>query len=316
MIIVTGGAGFIGSNLVLELNRRGERDVLVVDDLSDGTKALNLSSATIADYLDREEARSLWDNRGTDSRSIDAVIHLGACTDTTEWDGRYMMSNNFAYSRLVFEFCCARSVPLVYASSAAVYGGGKKFSEIEQNESPLNVYGYSKLAFDQYVRVNLKRATAPVVGLRYFNVYGPREGHKGSMASVAWHWYQQATSEGRLKIFEGSHGFAAGEQRRDFVYVDDVVDVTLWAAAQSSSRISGIYNCGTGRAQTFNDVAQAIVRALPETVIEEIAFPPRLLAAYQAYTEADLKRLREAGYDRSFKDVATGVEEYIRWLDS
>ncbi|MEQ8659365.1 MAG: ADP-glyceromanno-heptose 6-epimerase [Gammaproteobacteria bacterium] len=315
MIVVTGGAGFIGSNLVRTLNARGRDDILVVEDLSDGHKALNLADCRIADYLDHAECRRLLDGGGALAAAVETVFHLGACSDTTEWDGRFMMERNFAFSRALFEHCAARAIPLVYASSAAVYGAGNGFTEEPVNERPLNVYGYSKLVFDQYVRRRLPALGSPVVGLRYFNVYGPREQHKGRMASVAWHLNRQLDEDGRLRLFGASHGCAAGEQRRDFVHVDDVVDVTLWAATLPVAH-AGIYNCGSGRAETFNAVARAIVATRGAGVIEYIEFPDGLRAAYQAYTCADLTRLRAAGYAGVPRDVARGVGEYVRWLSS
>jgi len=315
VIVVTGGAGFIGSNLVRALNARGRDDILLVEDLSDGHKALNLSDCRIADYLDHEECLRVLDSGGSLAAAIETVFHLGACSDTTEWDGRYMMARNFRFSRALLEYCAARAIPFVYASSAAVYGAGTQFAEDPANEHPLNVYGYSKLAFDQYVRGRLSALESLVVGLRYFNVYGPREQHKGRMASVVWHLSRQLEEDGRMRLFGASHGCAAGEQRRDFVHVDDVVDVTLWSATLSPAA-SGIYNCGTGRAETFNAVAQALAAEHGSGAIEYIDFPAGLREAYQAYTQADLTRLRAAGYARQPRDVARGVGEYLRWLRS
>ncbi|MEQ8234482.1 MAG: ADP-glyceromanno-heptose 6-epimerase [Gammaproteobacteria bacterium] len=315
MIVVTGAAGFIGSNLVRALNARGRDDILVVEDLSDGHRALNLADCRIADYLDHAECRRLLEGGGTLATAVETVFHLGACSDTTEWDGRFMMERNFVFSRALLEHCSARGIPLVYASSAAVYGAGASFAEDPANERPLNVYGYSKLAFDQYLRHRLPALESLVVGLRYFNVYGPREQHKGRMASVAWHLFRQLEESDCMRLFGASHGCAAGEQKRDFVHVDDVVDVTLWAASLQSDR-SGIYNCGTGRAETFNAVARAIAAAHGGGEITYIEFPAELREAYQAYTCADLTRLRAAGYAGAFRDVAQGVGEYVRWLSS
>ena len=312
MIVVTGGAGFIGANLVRALNARGRDDILLVEDLQDGRKALNLADCRIGDYFDSDEWRALVDGRGV-APEIECVYHLGACSDTTNWDGRMMMANNFAFSRATFEFCVARGIPLVYASSAAVYGTGREFREAPDCERPLNVYGWSKLVFDQYVRRRLPSVTSTVMGLRYFNVYGPREAHKGRMASVALHLHRQLLADGRVRLFGASHGCAPGEQRRDFVHVDDVVDVTLWCAGQPRS-VSGIYNCGTGRAEPFNAVARAVLDFHGRGTLEYIDFPADLVDAYQAYTEADLSRLRAAGYAGRLRDVATGVREYLHWL--
>lgn len=317
MIVVTGGAGFIGSNLVHALNARGCDDILLVEDLSDGHKSLNLAGAGIADYLDKDECLRLLDSGRELAAGVEAVYHLGACSDTTEWDGRYMMRENFSFSRALFEHCQARRIPFVYASSAAVYGTGREFTESPDNERPLNMYGYSKLVFDQYVRKRLAAApgAAVVIGLRYFNVYGPREQHKGRMASVAWHFHRQLAATGHLELFEGSHGYADGEQLRDFVHVDDAVAVTLWSAAQPP-QASGIYNCGTGAAASFNAVARAVIDWHGRGHIVYKPFPATLLAAYQAYTQASLARLRAAGYAGSFRAVSEGVREYLRWLSS
>lgn len=314
MIVVTGGAGFIGSNLIKQLNARGREDIVLVEDLAQGEKTLNLSDCVVADYFAKDHfLRALEEDANFDFE-IDAVFHLGACSDTTEWDGAYMMETNFRFSKALFNFCVERKIPLVYASSAAVYGGGNEFAEIPANERPLNAYGYSKLAFDQFVRHRLSSLDSLVIGLRYFNVYGPRESHKKKMASVVWHFNRQLIDTGVLRLFEGSHGYDNGGQLRDFVHVDDVVDVTLWCATQDPGA-SGIYNCGTGVAASFNDVAKAIVNWHGRGDLSYIPFPPDLLAAYQAFTEADLSRLRAIGYGRTFRDVASGVREYLTWLD-
>ncbi len=313
MIIVTGGAGFIGSNLIHALNARGRSDILLVEDLGDGRKSLNLADCRIADYLDKDRCLELLEAGRDFDVPVDSVFHLGACSDTTEWNGRYMMDVNFRFSRAMFDFCTRRAIPLVYASSAAVYGSTGRFTEAPECERPLNVYGYSKLVFDQYVRQRLPTCESPVFGLRYFNVYGPREQHKGRMASVVWHLNQQLAETGALRLFEASHGYAAGEQQRDFVHVDDAVAVTLWCGGQPAAN-SGIYNCGTGRAETFNAVARAIVEWHGRGQVEYIEFPPQLSAAYQAFTEADLSRLRASGYVDPFRSVARGVGEYLDWL--
>jgi ADP-L-glycero-D-manno-heptose 6-epimerase len=315
MIVVTGGAGFIGSNLVHTLNARGCDDIIVVDDLSDGHKCANLADARIADYFDRDEWLQLIGSKSVREFSVECVFHLGACSDTTNWDGRAMMESNFSYSRALFEYCTSQGIALVYASSAAVYGKGSQFGEVAAHEHPLNVYGYSKLVFDQYVRKRLPGIKSLVAGLRYFNVYGPREQHKGRMASVALHLHRQLEQDGRLRLFGASHGYGPGEQRRDFVYVDDVVDATLWLGRQAAT-YSGVYNCGTGRAEAFNAVAEAVLAFHGRGTLEYIDFPTDLVGAYQAFTEADLTRLRAAGYTGAMRDVASGVREYLRWLTS
>jgi len=255
MIIVTGGAGFIGSNIVQGLNAKGLDDILVVDDLSDGTKFKNIVDARISDYMDKDDFLDSVLGGDFDDVAIEAVFHQGACSSTTEWDGQFMMENNYEYSKTLLHFCQAKKVPFIYASSASVYGGGSVFKEDLANEAPLNVYGYSKFLFDQYVRA--QTLTSQVVGLRYFNVYGPREQHKGSMASVAFHLNNQLLEKGEIKLFAGCDGYGDGEQLRDFVYVGDVVDVNLWFL--DNPAVSGIYNCGTGKSQPFNDVAKGVL---------------------------------------------------------
>jgi len=307
MIIVTGGAGFIGSNLVRGLNSIGERDILVVDDLSDGRQFFNLADCDIADYEDLHDFRAgLTGGLGFKPR---CVFHQGACAVTTEWDGRYMMDTNYTYSKELLEYCLEAGVPLIYASSAAVYGASTRFVEDPSVELPLNVYGYSKLLFDQHVRRRLPAANSQIVGLRYFNVYGPGEAHKGSMASVAYHLNRQILDEGEARLFEGSAGYEPGEQRRDFVFVDDVVAVNLWFLRHAER--SGIFNVGTGRSETFNTLAESVIAWHGRGAKRYIPFPPELERAYQSFTEADIKALRAAGYDAEFADVATGIKAYL-----
>lgn len=313
MIIVTGAAGFIGSNLIHALNRQGCKDIIAVDDLRDGAKFLNIVDAEIADYFDKRDFIERID-AGHDFGGVGTIFHQGACSDTTEWDGRYMLENNYSYSKTLLEYSLARRIQFIYASSAAVYGAGRTFKEEAANESPLNVYGYSKLLFDQYVRRRLPEAQSQVVGLRYFNVYGPREQHKGGMASVAFHLNGQVLTNGKAKLFEGSDGFEDGEQRRDFIHVDDVASVNLWLRAHPD--VSGIFNVGTGASATFNEVADAVIAAHDRGQIEYIRFPEHLEGHYQSFTEADIGALRAAGYDRPFIGVAEGIRSYMAWLNS
>ncbi|MBH2760445.1 ADP-glyceromanno-heptose 6-epimerase [Serratia ureilytica] len=306
MIIVTGGAGMIGSNIIKALNDKGYRDILVVDNLKDGTKFVNLVDLDIADYIDKEDfIASIV--AGDDLGEIEAVFHEGACSATTEWDGKYMMDNNYQYSKDLLHYCLDREIPFLYASSAATYGGREEFIEERQYEAPLNVYGYSKFLFDQYVREILPEADSQICGFRYFNVYGPREGHKGSMASVAFHLNTQINRGENPKLFAGSENF-----KRDFIYVGDVAAVNLWFWETGKS---GIFNCGTGRAETFQAVADAVVDYHQQGAVEYIEFPEKLKGRYQAYTQADLTKLRAAGYDAPFKTVAEGVKEYMAWLN-
>jgi ADP-L-glycero-D-manno-heptose 6-epimerase len=312
MIIVTGGLGFIGSNIVHIFNRLGTDNILVVDDFTDGAKFINLADARIADYMEKDEflARVI---AGKDFGSpLRAILHQGACSTTTEWDGRLMMANNYQYSKEVLHYCLGRRVPLLYASSAAIYGGGTTFVEEPQYERPLNVYGYSKALFDQYVRRLLPTASSQIAGFRYFNVYGPREQHKGSMASVAFHLHNQLMSGETVQLFTGTGGYGDGEQRRDFVYVEDVVDVLLWFLDHPEQ--SGIFNLGTGCAQSFNDVARAVIATHGRGQLQYIPFPEHLKGRYQSFTEADISRLLGRGYQGSFRPVEEGVALYVQWL--
>lgn len=307
MIVVTGGAGFIGSNIVKALNKLGRTDILVVDNLKKGEKFLNLVDLDIADYCDKEDfIASIM--AGDDLGDIDVIFHEGACSATTEWDGKYMMQNNYEYSKELLHYCLDRQIPFLYASSAATYGGrSDNFIEERKFESPLNVYGYSKFLFDEYVRKLLPEAQSPICGFKYFNVYGPREGHKGSMASVAYHFNNQILNGENPKLFAGSETFL-----RDFVYVEDVAEVNIWCWQHN---ISGIFNLGTGQAESFQAVANAVIQFHQKGEIETVPFPDHLKSRYQTYTQADLTKLRQIGYDKPFKTVAEGVNLYMAWLN-
>ncbi len=316
MIIITGGAGFIGSNLIAKLNQAGHTNILVVDNLSNGHKFENLVDLSIDDYIDKKDFIQLLNKSGL-PKQTEAIFHQGACSITTEWDGRYMLKNNYEYSKELVTKAVLHKVPFIYASSAAVYGANQSFTEAPANESPLNIYGYSKLLFDQWLRKyylsNPKDCPIPIVGLRYFNVYGPREQHKGSMASVAYHFNRQIQQHKCCKLFEGSHGYADGEQKRDFVSVSDVCNVNLWFLDKNAG-YSGIFNVGTGRAQSFNEVAQAVIDWHDSGEIEYIPFPENLKQAYQSFTQANISALRKCGYDQPFQDVATGIKTYLNAL--
>ncbi|EKE01087.1 MAG: hypothetical protein ACD_21C00223G0008 [uncultured bacterium] len=312
MIIVTGGAGFIGSNLVQGLNKIGRNDILVVDDLTDGTKFKNLVDCKILDYQDKEDFLAHIKNGKDFGEKIEVIFHQGACSTTTEWDGAYMMRNNYEYSKTLFHYCQSEHVPFIYASSAAVYGVNKNSKEKTENENPLNVYGYSKLLFDQYVRRFLPDTKSQVVGLRYFNVYGPREQHKGEMASTIWHANQQMLRDGKIKLFAGYDGYNDGEQLRDFVFVEDAVNVNLWFW-QKQGR-SGVYNVGTGKAESFNTMACAVLAFHDRGEIEYIPFPEKLRGRYQSFTQADFTALRASGCDVCFRDVTGGVRDYLSAL--
>jgi ADP-L-glycero-D-manno-heptose 6-epimerase len=309
MIVVTGGAGFIGSNIIKCLNQKGYSNILVVDDLSDGTKFKNIADCQILDYQDKDDFLTQILEDKSFPEKIEVIFHQGACAVTTEWDGYYMMRNNYDYSKALLNYALQHKIPFIYASSAAVYGANTKFTEQIENEAPLNVYGYSKLLFDQYVRRILPRAKTQVVGLRYFNVYGPREQHKGSMASIAFHLNNQFHQDKILRLFEGSGGYADGEQRRDFIYVGDVADVNLWFWAHPNK--SGIYNLGTGNSYSFNDVANAIIAYHGQGKIQYISFPENLKNSYQSFTQEDISKLRKAGYTQEFKTVAEGIKLYL-----
>jgi ADP-L-glycero-D-manno-heptose 6-epimerase len=324
-VVVTGAAGFIGSNLVHGLNALGIDDVIAVDDMTDGPKYKNLLGASITDYFDKDEFYARF-GRGEFGK-IEAVFHEGACSDTMEHDGRFMMETNYRCSKTLLDDCMRQGTRLLYASSAATYGDSPVFREEPVNERPLNVYGYSKLLFDNIVRRMIANAPVQIAGFRYFNVYGPREQHKGRMASVAFHHYGQWRNNGTVKLFGEYGGYGPGQQQRDFVFVDDVVAVNLWFL--QNPQASGIFNLGSGRAQAFNDVAMASVNtarelasestlSLPELVkqglVQYIDFPLALVGKYQCHTQADLAALRAAGCTHEFADVATGVRRYVQWL--
>jgi len=332
IIAVTGAYGFIGSNLVKELNQKGFTDIIAVDNLTNGSKSKNLNDCEILDYMDKEDfLQSILS--GDQDNQIDYIFHQGACSDTTLSDGKYMMKNNYEYSSILLEYAQRNEIPFLYASSAATYGDINKFVEEREYENPLNVYGYSKFLFDQLVRRYLASGlTAPVVGLRYFNVYGPRETHKGRMASVVMHNHNQYMEHGQVKLFEGCQGYGNGEQVRDFISVVDVVKVNLHFFnnhVNEVEEVSGIFNCGTGKARAFNDLACATINANRELegkpslslsemissgLIEYIPFPGDLAGRYQCYTEANMANLREAGYTDQFLSLEDGVEHYVQNL--
>lgn len=322
--VVTGAAGFIGSKLVEALNRRGITEIIAVDSLKQGDKFRNLAKYEIADYLDQSELLASLEGL---SGSVEAVLHQGACSDTTLTDGEFMMDTNYSYSKQMLEWCQDEEIPFLYASSAAVYGDSQEFREERRCEKPLNLYAYSKFLFDQVARRMLDARTAQVAGLRYFNVYGPNEEHKAlygtDMTSVAYQAFNQFKKEGKVKLFVGSGGYADGEQRRDFIHVDDVAAVNMWLLERRD--VSGVFNCGTGRAQTFNDVAAAVINTVNGTkastqelasrgLITYVPFPQKLVGKYQSFTQADMSRLRGAGLPGDFMSVEQGVAAYVAHL--
>jgi ADP-L-glycero-D-manno-heptose 6-epimerase len=324
--IVTGAAGFIGSNIVKALNERGETNIIAVDNLTKADKFKNLTDCEIADYLDKNVFLEKL-KEGQFKGITTAVLHEGACSDTMETDGRYMMENNYHYSLSLLDHCQREEVPFLYASSASVYGGGGVFKESREFESPLNVYAYSKFLFDQVVRRRWVNRTSQIAGFRYFNVYGKREQHKGRMASVAYHFFNQFRADGYVKLFEGCDGYANGGQRRDFVSVEDVVKVNMFFLDHPGK--SGIFNLGTGNAQSFNDVAAATINTLriakgeavlsleqmhQQQLIRYIPFPDALRGKYQSYTQADISALRDVGYAEQFLTVEQGTANYVKHM--
>jgi len=324
--VVTGAAGFIGSNIVKALNERGETNIIAVDNLKNADKFRNLSDCEIADFIDKEDFLAKL-NGGSFDNILKAVLHQGACSDTMESDGRYMMENNYRYSLDVLNHCQNEEIPFLYASSASVYGMGPVFNESREHESPLNVYAYSKFLFDQIIRRRWHDRTGQIVGLRYFNVYGQREQHKGRMASVAYHFFNQFRANGHVKLFEGSDGYGNGEQLRDFVSIEDVVKVNMFFLENQNK--SGIFNLGTGKAQSFNDVAVATINSLraakgeasltleqmlQQQLLRYIPFPEQLKGKYQSYTQAEVQNLRKAGYADEFLTVEQGTGRYVSHL--
>lgn len=314
MIIVTGGAGFIGSNIVKKLNERGIDDILVVDDLTDGRKCRNLQSLQFADYMDYEDFADLMADGSFDCGPVDVIFHEGACSDTMNYDGRYMMKNNYEGSKDILHYCLERRIPLLYASSASTYGSGKNgFREVSDCEEALNPYAFSKLQFDRYVRRVLPYAQSQVAGFRYFNVFGPQENHKDRMASLIFQKYHELREKGKITLFEGTAGYENGGQIRDFIYVNDVVKVLFYF--WEHPELSGIYNCGTGAGHTFNEFVKGIIDYCGTGSIEYVPFPEILKGKYQSFTTADTTKLTDAGYDKGFTPLVDAVKEYCELLD-
>ena len=319
MIIVTGGAGMIGSNIVHSLNKRGIKEIIIVDNLQDGKKVRNISDLDFYDFIDKDDFFEII-KKGGEFKDVTAILHQGACSSTTNWDGKYIMKNNYEYSKILMEWCQIKNAQLIYASSASVYGNGNNgFDCIRDCENPINMYAFSKFQFDQYFRANKKHLNSQVVSLRYFNVYGPREQHKNSMASTIYHFNNQILNNNDCKLFEGTNGYENGAQRRDFVFVDDCVSVNLWFL--NNPNVSGIFNVGTGKAETFNKVAENIINWHQTNKnikcgLSYIPFPNELRGSYQNFTQANINSLREAGYDKKFYDLKTGINKYLDYLNS
>lgn len=316
MIVVTGAAGFIGSNLIHGLNQIGITDILAVDDLTDGKKYRNLAVVKYADYMDyRDFLKMVVEDRffhtDTDTHTH-TIFHQGACSDTTEWNGEYMMKNNYEYSKILLHYCLQKKIPFIYASSAAVYGAKNNFDDQDWEQLPLNVYGYSKWKLDEYVRSYLKNADSQIVGLRYFNVYGPHENHKGKMASVTFHLMNQLENHSTVRLFSSYGGYGDGKQMRDFIFVDDVVKMNLWFYKNPEKK--GIFNCGTGQARCFNDIAKKLIHLNGSGKLDYIPFPDSLKGAYQCFTQANLNALRAMGYDEKFTSLEDGLEKYFQWF--
>ncbi len=311
MIIVTGAAGFIGSNIIKGLNAEGYDNILAVDELTDGHKFRNLAAVKYADYQDCDDFLAKIQTKTAFSEPIQAIFHQGACSVTTEWNGRYMMRNNYEYSKHLLHYCLQEKIPFMYASSAAVYGASTTFDDQSAHQLPINVYGYSKWQFDRYMLRFLPQAQSQVVGLRYFNVYGPHEQHKGSMASVAFHFMNQLKAGDEVKLFAGIDGYGDGEQLRDFVFIDDIVKVNLWFLKNPEQK--GIFNVGTGQARSFNDLAKSLIQLKKRGNIRYMPFPEHLKGAYQSYTQADINSLRRAGYTHEFTSLEEGLKKYFDW---
>jgi len=305
MIIVTGGAGFIGSNLVRMLNDRGIDDIYIVDNLGSSQKFLNLNRLKFRDFIDKRSFPEKLDKTG----KIEFILHQGACSSTTETDVNYLIDNNYEYSKKLLHYCLKKEVNFIYASSASVYGNGYNgFREDPECEYPLNGYAFSKFIFDNYVRqvFSPEKYNSQVTGLRYFNVYGYQENHKGSMASVPFHFFNQAKENGEIKVFEGSENFL-----RDFVFVEDVAEVVRFFM---ESNKSGIYNCGTGRERSFLDMAEIFVNLHGNCTIKTIPFPDHLKGKYQAFTKADITNLRNTGFTKEFTSLEDGMKKYLQKL--
>jgi len=313
MIVVTGGAGFIGSAVVWKLNKMGIDKIIIVDELGTDDKWKNLNGLRYADFFHKDDFIGLVLQRAVPFK-ISAIIHLGACSSTTEKDADYLMDNNFHYSQELALYSLENEIRFIYASSAATYGDGSEGYNDDETQleklRPLNMYGYSKHLFDLWVKRN--GLLNKVVGLKYFNVYGPNEYHKGDMRSVVHKAFEQIRDTGKVKLFKSYRSdYKDGEQKRDFIYVKDAVDITLFFLEHKDK--NGIYNVGTGKAQTWIELVTALFNALEKPVnIEFIDMPDEIRDKYQYFTQANLEKLRAAGYDKPIMNVQQGVDDYVK----
>ncbi len=310
MKVITGGAGFIGSNILRQLNNNSIEDILIVDDLTDGKKITNLSGCNFLDYIDLDNFIKELEINKTLAKNIDVIFHQGACSSTTEWNGKYLMANNYEYSKKLLHFCHENITQFIYASSASVYGHGLNgFEEKRDNEDPINMYAFSKFQFDQYVRNNFKNFDNQIVGLRYFNVYGPGESLKGNQASAIYHFINQIIKSDEINLFKASDGYDDGEQLRDFIHVNDCSAINFWFYKNFQHK--GIFNVGTGNAVSFNDIANCIINIHGKGKINYIEFPDGLKEAYQSYTQSDDRKLRSI-YNKKFTSLEDGIKKYYQ----
>lgn len=317
MFVVTGGAGFIGSALVFKLNQEGVEDILIVDELGSDNKWKNLNGLKFSDYIHKESF--LQQLRRDSLPVVDAILHMGACSSTTEQDSDYLMENNFAYSKHLAEFAMGHNSRFIYASSAATYGDGSQ-GYSDQHDlitklRPLNMYGYSKQLFDLWVLRN--GYDKSLVGLKFFNVFGPHEYHKGSMGSMILKAYQQVKNSGCVKLFRSNTtDYKDGEQKRDFIYIKDCFEPIWWLL--NNSDVSGIFNLGSGKARTWLDLANAVFSAMKrEAKIEFVDMPAEIKSQYQNFTEADMSKLQATGCPLSFHALEESVSDYVNnYLES
>ena len=311
MIIVTGGAGFIGSCVVRTLNDAGVEDIIIVDDIAQTDKWMNMRNKRFIKYVHKTE----FLNELPGYEKVEAIIHMGAQSSTTERDFDYLWKNNFEYTKALWNYCSEKQISFIYASSAATYGDGSLGFDDQMDIDelrPLNGYGYSKQLFDQWVKHQAKMFPKQHVGLKFFNVYGPNEYFKGSMASMVFHGFNQIQEKGEIRLFKSCNpDYEDGGQLRDFVYVKDICSVILWML--KNQNVCGLFNVGTGRAQSFRELAEATFHALgmvPNIVYIEM--PEKLRGKYQYYTQANMDQLRSVGYNKIFANLEEGVTDYVQ----